>query len=283
MKKTLCLILILLCLFCLASCKKEAPEEIITPQDIPETLETAALTVTLTFPEGYTSVQIAELLEENEVCSAADFIKLLYNVEYLKTLNYSFLNGITNASKRPFILEGYVFPDTYEFYIGEGAEAVLTRFLDNTEQKLTVDYYVKAEESGYTVDEILTIASIIQEEAGDPEDMPNVSSVLHNRLESPDYGMLQCDVTINYINDCVKDSPYIKANVDTVSENYNTYECAGLPAGPICNPGIHAIEAALNPPETNYFFFVTDEQMNYYYAETYEEHQINCANVGIDG
>lgn len=280
MKKLICLFLIIVCLVSFASCKKD--EEATTTAPVSEGT-TLPLTVTVTFPEGYTVVQIAELLQKNNVCSAEEFIDLTNNASYLKNLGYSFISGITEHKKRPFILEGYIFPDTYEFYTNEGAEAALKRFLDNTESKLTAEYKIQAELTGYTIDEILTIASIIQEEASEHQHMPNVSSVLHNRLESYDYGMLQCDVTINYINDYVSDSPYISVNADSVSENYNTYECYGLPAGPITNPGVHAIEAALYPPETNYFFFVTDDDWNYYYAETYEEHQINCENAGLYG
>lgn len=280
MKKLLCTFLIIVCLFSFASCKKD--EEVTTTASASEGT-TLPLTVTVTFPEGYTVVQIAELLQQNNVCSAEEFIDLTNNASYLKNLGYSFIGGITDYKKRPFILEGYIFPDTYEFYTNEGAEAALKRFLDNTESKLTAEYKIQAELTGYTIDEIMTIASIIQEEASEHQHMPNVSSVLHNRLESYDYGMLQCDVTINYINNYVSNSPYISVSADAVSENYNTYECYGLPAGPITNPGVHAIEAALYPPETNYFFFVTDDDWNYYYAETYEEHQINCENAGLYG
>lgn len=289
MKRFLVVSLVLVCLFLFVSCKKE---ETITmpPLTVSSTTETTAtttttesLTVSVTFPEGYTVVQIAELLQENGVCSATDFITLANNYDYVKSLGYTFIDGIDEKEKRPYLLEGYVFPDTYEFYRGETAEIALSRFLDNTEQKLTAEYKEKAKASGYTMDEIIAIASIIQEEASEHKHMPNVSSVLHNRLESVDYGRLECDVTINYINDCVKDSPYIKADVDAVAENYNTYKCAGVPVGPICNPGTHAIEAALAPAETNYFFFVTDEEWNYYYSETYEEHVEKCEAVGIYG
>lgn len=277
MKKLIPVILIILCLFSFASCGKDE-EEMTTTDPLATALP---LTVVVTFPEGYTVKQIAELLEQNHVCTAQDFISLTNDASYLRSLDYTFLKQIPNYAKRPFMLEGYIFPDTYEFYTNEGAEAALTRFLDNTEQKLTAEYKAQAEATGYTMDEILALASIIQEEAGDPQHMPDVSSVLHNRLENENFGILQCDVTINYINDCVKDSPYIKADVDEASENYNTYKCYGLPLGPICNPGTHAIEAALYPPKTNYYFFVTDENWNYYYAETFEEHEVNCEIAGI--
>lgn len=284
MKKLTALFTVVLALFLFTACKNEqvdAPEEADATTTAYETT-TEDPTVRITFPEGYTAKQIAEKLEENSVCSAKEFMALLQG-DYVSTLTYSFISEIPNPEDRAFVLEGYIFPDTYDFYKGEGAEAALTRFLDNTEIKLTEEYKARAEETGYTMDEILNLASIIQEEASDPKEMPYVSSVLHNRIESYDYGMLQCDVTINYVNECIIDSPYFSGDTEKYSELYNTYKCTGLPAGPICNVGIAAIEAALYPADTNYFFFVTDESWNYYYAETYEEHQENCRNVGIDG
>lgn len=255
---------------------------------VPETTSTTAvtttqdLTVRVTFPEGYTAKQIAERLEENGVCSAKDFMALVQG-QYYSSLTYRFIPGIENTENKAFVLEGYIFPDTYDFYKGESAENALSRFLKNTDAKLTEEYHLRADELGFSIDEIITLASIIQEEAGDPEEMPLVSSVLHNRIKSSDYGKLQCDVTINYVNDCIIDSGYITGDTEKYKELYNTYKCDGLPAGPICNPGIDAIKAALYPADTNYYFFVTDKDWNYYYAETYSEHQQNCRNVGLVG
>lgn len=286
MKRFMILCAVILTLLTMTACGNDN-----TVTDVPgstdaettaEALTTESLTVTITFPEGFTAIQIAEELEKNNVCSAADFMSLIQG-DYASALPYSFIKEIPNPEERPYLLEGYIFPDTYEFYKEEGAGEALTRFLDNTEEKLTAEYKKRAEEIGYTMDEILCLASIIQEEASDVKEMDKVSSVIHNRIESDDYGMLQCDVTINYLNDCVIGSPYFSGDADTFTELYNTYKCYGLPAGPICNVGINAIEAALYPADTDYFFFVTDEQWNYYYAETYEEHQENCYNVGIEG
>lgn len=281
MKKILSTALILLCLFSLASCKKEkngpVPSTTLTTT---ETTTTESLTVKITFPEGYTVTEIAERLEKNKVCTASEFIILSNDITFLKTLGYSFTDGITEAENRPFVLEGYIFPDTYEFYKQEGAEAALKRFLDNTQIKLKTEYYVKAKELGYTMDEILTIASIIQEESSEHKYMADVSSVLHNRLNDP-YGRLECDVAIHYINKTVKDSPYITYDIDTAWEHYDIYENKGLPLGPICNPGTHAIEAALNPSDTDYFFFVTDKDWNYYFNETWEAHDAKCRELGI--
>ncbi len=277
MKRFFSLALILVCLFSLASCKKEKNEPATTTT---ETTTTESLTVTVTFPEGFTVAEIAARLEESDVCNALEFVTLSNNLTFLRTLGYSFIDGIDEPEKRPFVLEGYIFPDTYEFYRQEGAEAALKRFLDNTQIKLKAEYYEKAKEMGYTIDDILTLASIIQEEASEHKYMADVSSVLHNRLNDP-YGKLECDVAIHYIRNTVEPSPYITYDSETVWESYDIYDHAGLPVGPICNPGTHAIEAALSPSDTDYYFFVTDKDWNYYFNETWEAHDAKCRELDI--
>ena len=248
-----------------------APQEITT---------TEGPVVRVTFPEGLTSVEIAEKLEANGVCPAADFMEEVKNFDAVKD-SYACLASVKNADQRAFALEGYVFPDTYDFYRGESAASALKRFLSNANRKLTDERAARAKELGYTMDEIVTLASIIQEEAGDPNEMPKVAAVMHNRLNSPAYGKLQCDVTINYVNDRITDSPYLSGDTSVFAARYNTYKVEGLPVGAICCPGIDAIDAALYPADTNDFFFVTDKDMNYYYAETYEQHLENCRICGI--
>lgn len=244
---------------------------------------TQANTVTVTFPEGYTCVQIAEKLEENGVCSAQDFMSEMSNIDaYVET--YTFLAEIDNTEYRAYDMEGYMFPDTYEFYLDAGIQGVVCKFLDNFAARVTDEMYEKAEELGYTMDEIISIASVVQSEAGEYEEMVNVASILYNRLESPYYGKFQCDVTINYVNDYITDSIYLEGEDTSIyNDYYNTYTCTGIQVGAICNPGLEAIMSTLYPAETNYYFFVTDKQWNYYYSETYEEHQENCEAVGIWG
>lgn len=278
-KAFLPILLLALVLICLCGCDKDSSPII----DIDEkTGTTKSPVVTVTFPEGLTLVQIAEKLEENEVCDAARFIEIANDYSYISSLGYSFIDGIENYEKRAFILEGYVFPDTYEFYRGESEEKALSRFLSNTERKLTAEYRERAEELGYSLDEIITLASIVQKESYTDESVKNVASVLHNRLKSPDFPRLQCDVTIHYVNDYITDSPYIAPD-EGYAERYSTYKCEGLPVGAICNPGAQAIEAALYPAETSYYYFVTDSDWNYYYAETYTQHKKNCSAVGLVG
>lgn len=243
-----------------------------------ENNETEAVinTVKITFTEGKTIAQFAALLEENGVCSADAFIAEANASDSL------FISVIPNPEDRPFILEGYVFPDTYEFYLNESPKNALSRFLKNTEKKLDDAIRTRADEIGCTVDEILIIASIIQKEAGIVSQMKTVSSVLHNRLNSS-YAKLECDVTYNYIKDTLM--PFLCGDEwnDSVYEKYAdlyyTYRFSGLPAGPICNPGIDAINAALYPEETDYYYFVTDSEGNYYYSKTFVEHQRICSSI----
>ena len=233
-------------------------------------------TVTITFPEGLTVTEIAEKLEANGVCSKTEFLERVKNPsdELLNKL------GITNKSERVFTLEGYIFPDTYEFYKGENVDSVIGRFTDNFLSKITDKDRARAEALGYTMDEILTIASIIQEEAGSDAQNGKVSSVLHNRLNTGT--KIECDVTITYLEKHCK--PYLDGGLtEDHKNNYNTYKCDALPKGPICNPGYACIKAALYPEATNYFYFVTDADWNYYYATTWDEHVANCHTAGIPG
>ena len=282
MKRLSALLLALLLMLLLFGCGTPL-EEMEELTDLPATQEAATTedpVVRVTFPEGLTSVEIAEKLEANGVCPAADFMEEVKNFDAVKG-SYACLASVKNADQRAFALEGYVFPDTYDFYRGESAASALKRFLSNANRKLTDERIARAKELGYTMDEIVTLASIIQEEAGDPNEMPKVAAVMHNRLNSPAYGKLQCDVTINYVNDRITDSPYLSGDTSVFAARYNTYKVEGLPVGAICCPGIDAIDAALYPADTNDFFFVTDKDMNYYYAETYEQHLANCKICGI--
>ena len=252
----------LIFLFCLCGCNKNND----LFNSISRETTTAIPTVSITFREGLTAEECGKLLEENSVCTQADFLDAVNS----PASYYSFLEGITNPQERPFILEGYIFPDTYEFYYNMNAQDVLNKFLDNFEAKIKTEYYNRAKQLGYTIDEILRIASIIQEEAVDSE-MKTVSSVLHNRLNSS-YGKLECDVTIFYLHNHVK--PYVE-DISIYSDLYNAYKFSGLPAGPISNVGINAIEAALYPADTDYYFFLTDSEMNFHYAVTWKEHSKN--------
>ena len=266
--KIVAVILVCVTLISLCGCKP-------TPHNSPDET-TASNTVTVMFPEGSTVSQIALLLEENGVCSASDFMAEADNPMNLEGFSFE----IPNPDERSFLLEGYLFPDTYEFYKNESASSAIKRFLKNTELKLTEEIRTECDKLGFTLDEILALASIIQEEAGNPAEMGKVSSVLHNRLQSEKYPRLQCDVATFYLRDYVK--PYVdEARYEELMALYNTYNCDGLPAGPITNSGIDAVKAALFPEKTDWYYFVTDSDGIYYYAETWSEHLENCETAGL--
>lgn len=267
-KKYICIILSLTFCFLLTACGsgKSSDEQ-----------TTAIPTVKITFPEGYTILQISEKLEQNNVCSADEFRELCKTVPE----GYSALLGDIDTSNKIFALEGYIFPDTYEFYVNEGAKNALSRFLSNTRSKITVSYFDRAKELGMSMNEVFTLASVIQSECGIAEEMPKVSSVFHNRLQNQNNGFpyLGSDVTRHYIEKKMKS--YIEENgldYDTLFASYCTNDSyslktGGLPAGPICNPGLSAINAALWPDDDEYLYFFTDNDGAFHYHKTYSEFQ----------
>ena len=237
---------------------------------------TARETVRLTFPEGWTIAKIFERIEKYNVCTAE---KLYANLDIVGK-QFKFYSRIPNKSGRYLKAEGYIFPDTYDFYIGEQASSVLKKLFANFKSKWTAEYTQQAKKLGMTTDEIITIASIIQREAKDSTQMKQISSVLHNRLKnSATYPQLQMNSTKEYIDAVNEYGLFNEVYYSIYLDAYNTYSVTGLPAGPICNPGIDAIEAALYPADTKYQFFCHDSQGNIYLAETAEEHQRNTELV----
>lgn len=252
--------------------------------DIIEVLQDASAvkddTVEITIPEGWTYSQIITELEKKGVSTEAKLKKEM--ADY--TADFDFLSGLPQNDKILYKYEGYLFPAKYDFYLEEAPSSVYERMLSKFDEVWS-KYEARAKEMGMSMDEVITLASIIQREAGDEAQMKMVSSVFHNRLkEGSPFPRLESDVTVWY--------PYYRK--DQVPEsilpgfksNYNTYRLEGLPPGPICCPGEAAIDAALNPAESEYYFFVTDVKNNYYYAVTFEEHVKNCkkaAKVGTLG
>lgn len=232
--------------------------------------------VTVTFSEGMSAAQIADKLEENRVCSAEDFLEAL-DGDY----DYAFLERIPE-DERFRRLEGYLFPDTYEFFVDMKPENVVKKFLSNYANRVDDQllFSMKDLPNGLgELDNLMTLASIIQKEAGSYEEMCRVSAVFHNRLDnSVDYPHLQSDATTNYIKDSIR--PFLNVERPELYNAYDSYECVGLPIGPICNPGLDAIRAAINPdPDIDAFFFVSDDAGTYYYARTLAEHNANIATA----
>lgn len=231
-------------------------------------------TVTLTFPEGYTAEQIVQKLEKYEVCTAAVLYQTMREVDF--SSEFPFIAAMDDKEARFRLLEGYLYPDTYEFYIGESPSSVLRKFLNNFHKKWTEEYAAQAEKLGMSVDDVITLASIIQKEAYGADQSPLVSSVLHNRLnKSGLYPSLQCDSTEEYINEYIKPNLKDAAQLNVYVNRYSSYKCVGLPVGAICNPGDDAIKAALFFEKTDYYFFAHDVNKKLYLARNDSERRSN--------
>lgn len=249
-------------------------------------------TVKVMITEGQNVLEVANTLKENGVLNDTDkFLELCASDDF--DSDFGFLKDIKNSKDRYYKLEGYLYPDTYEFYKNEDAQSTIYKFLNNYEMKInekqdvsgydkltTVNKMIEQSDSGYTLDQIMTIASIIQAEAANVDDMYNVSSIIHNRLEAdPDMGVsnLGLDSTKYYPYRSADDVPSSEGK--NYTSKYDTYSKAGLPAGPICNPGMDAIIAAINPNSTNYYYFCHDSDGNAYYASTIYEHEANLEYI----
>lgn len=241
--------------------------------------------VTIAFPEGSTVLQMANLLEENEVCTAQEFLTEVNSGDYS---NYEEIAALgADTGNRYYTLEGYLFPDTYDFYKGEELEDVIGKFLWNFHNKLSGRLQEKVDESGMTLDQIVTLASIIQAEAAGTTDMFNVSAVLHNRLDfGADYGIfnLECDSTSFYP---YKNQKEMEEMGGTLSHGaYDTYQLQGLPPGAICNPGLDALNAALKPNDSGdasrYLYFCHSAEGVAYYATNADDHEYNKQLAGLE-
>ena len=186
---------------------------------------------------------------------------------------------------RVYRLEGYLFPDTYEFYVDSQGETVVDKMLANFQSKLTDNLLAQIKKQGWTLDEAITFASMVQGEGDTRENMDKVSRVLHNRL-NPDSGFktLELCSTRDYANEMAENDHFAS---DVLHQVYNTYKREGFPIGPIGNPGMDALLAALNPSEDatikKCYFFATDyKTMTTYFSKTFKEHQAIIKKYGIE-
>lgn len=245
--------------------------------DLLMTSREAHETARVTFVEGCTLIDAANILEENGICNAADFI-----FEYNSTpMDFNFESYVGQSSMKFYRYEGYLFPDTYEFYVGDSVYNIAKKIKQHTDKMLSEDVISRAKEMGYTLEQIVTMASILQLESGEAEEMKNIAGVFYNRLKNPsEYPRLQSDTSYRYINNVIK--KYSTISYQEMYDAYDTYTCTGLPIGPICNPGKAAIEAALNPAEHSYYFFCSNlETREFFYAETYDEQLKNQEKAGL--
>lgn len=228
----------------------------------------------ITFPEGFSLRQISERLIENGF-DGNKFIELANNPQYFKDkYQMNILEGIP-AGKN---LEGYLFPDTYFFFIDEEAEIIIKKMLENFENKLSIDLQDKIKSQNKNIYEILTMASIIEREVVTQEDKKIVSGIFYNRLNNGQ--AFQSCATLAFILGENK-KQYSYEDTQVVSP-YNTYLNPGLPPGPIANPGLDSIIAAIYPTKTNYNYFLSNtETGKTVFAATLDEHNLNKNKNGL--
>lgn len=218
---------------------------------------------TVTIPEGFVIDLIAERLEAQANIPASEFLALARTGGAREFPDYPYLAAGYQGS-----LEGYLFPKTYRIKEGATAREVIEMMLDQFDREMTAVNLAPAESRGMSLHEIITLASMIEREAQVADEQVLVSSVIHNRVEK---GMrLEIDATIEYI---LPGNRFRLQNSDLkIDSPYNSYMYAGLPPGPIASPGLGAIQAAVNPAETDYIYYVlTDPDGSHTFTETWEE------------
>ena len=232
-------------------------------------------TVRITIPEGYTVSQIIHLMAEKGVNTEENLL------EAAKTASFSYEYS-NNNSEDISRLEGYLFPDTYDFYLNEKPANAINRLIKNFDSKLDDDLLAQAEALGYDLKKIITIASLIEKET-DGTDQAKIASVIYNRLEGSGdkggtYGLLQIDAALLY---ALPDHEGPITNTDKQTDSkYNLYKYAGLPPTPIANPGLAAIEASLEPDTTDYYYYALGKDGKHHFSKTLQEHNefLNSGN-----
>lgn len=238
--------------------------------------------VELTIPEGYTCQQIFALLEENRVCTAVDIGAYAVDGELD---DYWFLENVERGSE--YCLEGFLFPDTYQFYQNSTPREALEKMLDNFEVRFNEEMRAQIETlnanvtgGGYTVREVVIVASLIEREAAAPSEAAAIAGVIYNRLfrwgDTPAY--LNIDAALVYAQG--GDNQTIDTTLDSP---YNTYTHVGLTPTPIANPGLSSLEAALNPETHDYYYYVLNPSTGMHqFSTTYEEHEAYRAQYAAE-
>ncbi len=233
--------------------------------------------IKLTIPEGYTVDEIINLFVSNGMGTREGFVDAINNYDYK---NYKFmekLKGIQLSPDRKYRLEGYLFPDTYEFYADSKEIAIIDKLLAAFDSRFEQDYYARLDELGMNLDQVITLASIVQKEGKFSTDFYPVAGVFYNRLNSKNMRRLQSDATVQY---CLSERKPELTYADLEIDNpYNTYRNAGLPPSAISNPGWEAIQAALYPEQNKHLFFISDTDGSMIFADTEAQHSANAAKL----
>ncbi|HHX45414.1 MAG TPA: endolytic transglycosylase MltG [Chloroflexi bacterium] len=255
-------------------------------REIMEELQHGRLaTTTVTVLEGWRAEETAAALEQAGIVSAEAFMQVVRGgAQAVDAERYAFLRDRPEGS--PTDLEGYLFPDTYQFPQESDAVRVVETMLQNWDQRVSEDLREKAQARGMTLYEVLTLASIVEREAVVDEERPRIAGVYLNRLEAD--MRLEADPTVQYALGLDAETgrwwtPLTIDQVQNTDSPYNTYRVGGLPPGPICNPGLASIQAVLNPEPTDYLYFVANKVAgdgSHVFALTFDEHVANIQQYG---
>lgn len=216
--------------------------------------------IKITIPEGFTLKQIDDQLARSGLIQPGELINL--NPSPI-TNRYSLVSG----------LEGYLFPDTYIFDKKSTTQDIVQKMLDNFDKKVTPEMRAEIEKQGRTLNDVIIMASIVQQEASSTEEMSRIAGVFYNRIaiDMP----LQSDATVNYITG--KGLRQATTEDTKIDSPYNTYKYRGLPPTPICNPGLDAIKAAIRPEKNDYYYFLHPLNAPTVFSKTEEDHRANKA------
>ena len=243
------------------------------------TLESA--TVAVTIPEGTTYYKLKKILHKAGLTfDDAEFDMCMNSPDMF--VDYDFVSKIEINDERDFILAGYLYPDTYMFDVNSKPETIIRKFLNNMKSKLYDEYYTRAKGLGMSMDQVITLASVIQMETGKPLDMMYISAVFHNRLKSKDKSLRKfgSSASINYLIEQRGEKTTLLHTDEQlkIDSPYNTYTHEGLPPGPICMPGLDAISAALYPePGCGYLYFCATGDGGTSFATNLKQHNKNIA------
>lgn len=223
-------------------------------------------TVTVCIPEGYNVFDIADTMEKNGICSREDFLNACKDKS---DYDYDFLNAVTPSEATAYQLEGYLFPATYDLGENTDAKDVVSTMLEVFDGKIKDSWIDYCDKNYITLNELITIASIVEKETLGEGVAENIASVFMNRLNVGH--KLQSDVTIDYGN-ALRENGFD----DNTVTSYNTYKCDGLPSGPICCPGVANIDAVINHNDTDYFYFFSyNNGDDFYFTDSYDDFQTN--------
>lgn len=218
--------------------------------------------VKVCIPEGTNAMQIADILEKNGICKASDFLEVCKSTE---GFDYDFLKTVPDSDLIAYKLEGFLFPATYDFAMNSEPRDIAEQMLDAFDYRITDDMEKFCTENDMTMYDLITLASVVQEEALGQNSAKNIASVFMNRLKKG--SKLQSDVTYFYARDLRDDYGFSQKVYDA----YYTYRCSGLPAGPISNSGSDIVDAVVNYPQTDYLYFFSDLQKEFHFAKDYNE------------